>query len=403
MYSKISFGSSAGGAAQYNEEGLSKAQKAQKSGKTELLKINNLLSTDHKGIAAEMTYNAALSRSKKPVWNISMSAPEGIRLSDEQWKTAAELNLKALGAVPERFQYAIWRHSDTKNDHIHILLNAVPIDEGAALKRYHTGIKLKQAAPIIEQALQFNAPTQGKGLGIRETIAEVLNSTFRENKPTTIGELVADLEKKGIVSNVKSNDNGPYGINFKIGENKPVKGSAIELEGGGTAKWSNLDSLLSANRAYEGLKQEQAAALATAPPIVPTTSKEGPKIAVQSPTPTVVAKPTVTPTTPTIEPVRQQPQPPTLSERFKKTYGIEATSKQIEALEAGKRLNFSQIGRVVSLQDGKLRSELIVKSIPETALKTLPTTPPTGQKAAAGAAVDKLPAAPTPAPTGQKA
>lgn len=258
MYTKISHGTNFMGAALYDAEGLSNTQKAQKAGKVELLETTNLLSIDAPGIAQEMEKVASYSRSQKPVWNISMSAPEGVRLTAEQWQQAAAENLRVMGAKPENHQYAIYRHSDTQQDHIHILFNSVPVDGGPALSRQFKAAKAKLAAPQIDQLLGI---LSHKGESILDEIGRKL-ATALTHRPTNPDELKSDLAQSGVTAHYATNAKGVYGITFQVidRDHKPVKGSDVLIDGE-KAKWSTLAALLATNRAHyeaeiERLRQE---------------------------------------------------------------------------------------------------------------------------------------------------
>ena len=239
MYIKVSTGTSFAAAAEYNEAGLSPRQKKQKAGQVTYLGGFNLLADDAAGIAAEMSTVASRSRTQKPVWNVSLSAADGQHLTDGDWVAAVEQYLTQAGADSVRHQVAIWRHGDTGRDHVHALVNAVPTDGERALKRYHNGKRAKEAAQQIDVSL--GQPIQ-KGQGVRETIAQTLSDALRNDKPTTLEELAADLKKRGIVAQIKPNAKSP-GVTFQMGEHQPIKGSRLGY------KYSQVMLALEANRA----------------------------------------------------------------------------------------------------------------------------------------------------------
>lgn len=416
MYTRISTGTSFGNAAEYNERGLSRAQQAQKAGKVELLATANLLSTDARGIAAEMQAVACRSRTEKAVWNISMSAPEGIRLTGEQWQRAATLNLTALGVDTTLHQYSIHRHRDTGHDHIHILLNAVPLGGGPALSRQFNARKARLAEPAITKALGL-AIRPKTGAGLAEDITDRL-ATALSRRPTTSEELAADLAAAGIRVKYSENVKGIYGLTLALSDqdHHPVKGSAIMLADGQTAKWNTLAALLEANRAhYEAeinrLKQEKAAAeqrradydayittlkeeidsgiprplfdkLTT---INSTLSSENqqlkerlkaalerqaarlvsssPIVAAEAPKPPVASVPAPVPSVsgPAPKPIVQATSTPTksLAERFKDQFGfVPSRPDSIERLAAGAKLNFEKRALTIWLDSaGQLQSK----------------------------------------------
>ena len=222
MYIRVSTGSSFSSAASYNEEGLSQQQKAQKAGKVALLGSFNMLSDDAAGIAGEMRAVASRSRTHQPVWNVSLSAADGQRLTDKQWIQAAEHYLRTAGADPDRHQYAIWRHKDPKHDHIHVLLNAVPMDNKPALKRYYNGKRAKEAAQKIDTLL---AQPIKPGQGVRQVISSRIQTTLSTAKPATMDEFITQLRKEGVLATLS----GTAGIRFQLSDqdHAPVKGSAV--------------------------------------------------------------------------------------------------------------------------------------------------------------------------------
>lgn len=284
MYIKVSTGTSFGAAAEYDEKGLSPEQRAAKAGKVEQIATYNLLSTDARGIGFEMSNVAAFSRAEKPVWNVSISAAPGQQLTNQQWQQVAEQYLRGMKADPDLYQVAIWRHHDTNHDHIHVLLNSVPIGGGPALSRRYTGKDAKRLATEIDARLTPGLVQQlGKSLtalgrklsgkeavaapaNIRATIGQAVASALA-TKPTSEAELLDSLKAAGVGALLFENSTGTNGINFVLDAkpHQPIKGSAIKLEGGSTAKWAELSRRLDANRqAYEAeikqLKEEKAAA-----------------------------------------------------------------------------------------------------------------------------------------------
>jgi hypothetical protein len=284
MYIKVSTGTSFGAAAEYDEKGLSKDQQAAKAGRVEQIATYNLLSTDARGIGFEMSNVAAFSRAEKPVWNVSISAAPGQQLSNQQWQQVAEQYLRGMKADPNLHQIAIWRHHDTDQDHIHVLLNSVPIGGGPALSRQYTGKDARRLATEIDASLTPGLVQQlgkrltalGRKLSGKETVAKPTGvrvaisqavTTALATKPTTETELLDSLKAAGVGALLLGNSTSTNGINFVLDAkpHQPIKGSLIKLEGGSTAKWGELARRLDANRQeYEAeikqLKEERAAA-----------------------------------------------------------------------------------------------------------------------------------------------
>lgn len=260
MYIKISTGTGFLAAATYNERGISEKQQKQKKDKVTFLGGFNLLSDDAKGIAGEMEAVASRSRSEKPVWNVSMSAAKSQKLTDKQWLAAFTDYLIEAGIDPEKHQVAIWRHSDTSNDHTHGLINAVPIDGGPALKRYHNGKRAKRAAEIIDYKLQQPVFLHKN---IKDELSERLESALLR-QPCDAEDLSKELAERGVIVKYSENAGGVYGVTFQLADrdHKPVKGSSLKVDGK-AAKWNTISAQLDANKAQyeseiERLRQEKA-------------------------------------------------------------------------------------------------------------------------------------------------
>lgn len=274
MYIKVSTGTSFANAAQYNETGLSPAQRRQKAGKVESVATYNLLSSDARGIAFEMNNVASFGRSTQPVWNVSMSAAPGQVLTAQQWQASAEQYLRQMGADPAHHQIAIWRHQDTDYDHVHVLINAVPIGGGAALSRFYTGKKAQRIAGQIDKFLGLVA---GKAKSVKVQIQEALATTLTERRPTSLAELVEDLSEVGIRCIPAMNAEGPYGLSFQVlgKDHHPVKGSAVGY------KCKQVVERLEANRA--DYLREQAEHIAEIERLKKELDQKPPTVEIQQP------------------------------------------------------------------------------------------------------------------------
>lgn len=79
---------------------------------------------DHKAAAREFQAVASQNPScKKPVAHYSLSAAPGEKLSNEQWRAAAEQHVNNMGHADH--QWTAWRHHDREHDHVHIVVNRV--------------------------------------------------------------------------------------------------------------------------------------------------------------------------------------------------------------------------------------------------------------------------------------
>lgn len=400
MYIKVSTGTSFGSAAEYDQQGLSNKQRAAKKGKVEPIATYNLLSTDARGIGFEMSNVAAFSRAEKPVWNVSISAAPGQRLTNQQWQQVAEQYLRGMKADPAMHQIAIWRHHDTNHDHIHVLLNSVPIGGGPALSRQYTGKDARRLATEIDASLSpglvqklgnsltaLSRKLSGKEAvvkpaGVRVAIGQAVASALA-TKPTTETELLDSLKAAGVGALLLENASGTCGINFVLDAkpHQPIKGSAIALEGGYSAKWGELSRRLDANRLdyeaeIERLKQEKAAAEKTAERARNELDQERHKPAQQ-----IIQRVKDPADQETID--RLEIENAKLkkalglqtrdTERFVEKFNLSPTPAQIRALQAGKMLCIAPLGAV--WQSGDQWRSFALKTQDEQPQNLLDLTP----------------------------
>lgn len=89
---------------------------------------------------------------KRPVWNVSLTLPEGERLTDEDWAHAARRLLERIGRDPDNILFAVVRHTDTAHDHIHIVSSRVGVD-GKVWEVWQDAHRTIEAAKELEQDL----------------------------------------------------------------------------------------------------------------------------------------------------------------------------------------------------------------------------------------------------------
>lgn len=266
MIAKTVIGSTIGSALAYGAGELGERSRQQKAEKVDLLATYNLSAQAgdspkqvHREMADEMkaVVRDHPGRCQNPVWHTSLSMPSGQTLDAQAWTKAVEIYLRAVGIDARQHQVAVFRHRDTAHDHVHIYANRVGMDGGAAVKtgwNYKANVK---ATRQIEQALNLTPVTnESKRTSLkdhlpqkqlaRDVVAQALKSVLDHERPTTLEELVGDLEKHRITVKLHANSQGPTGISFQAVGHQAVKGTAVGY------KFNQLSVLLDANRAeYE--------------------------------------------------------------------------------------------------------------------------------------------------------
>ncbi len=154
---------------------------------------------------------------KKPVYHVSLTLPAGERLTDEEWNKLGIKYLSRMGLSPEKHQYTLVRHKDTKLDHVHIVASRISL-EG---QLWNPDFDLKRSRDICRQLEQEHGLTQvsneKKTHRARTTqaerqmakrtgrtpekvlVQEALNKLLGGEKPTH-RELISALEADGIIA-----------------------------------------------------------------------------------------------------------------------------------------------------------------------------------------------------------
>ncbi|QNE42178.1 relaxase/mobilization nuclease domain-containing protein (plasmid) [Hymenobacter sp. NBH84] len=203
----------------------------------ELLSVANVGSVDAPGIAAEMRAVAALSdRIRKPVWHTVLSwAPEE-QVSREQKIQAAALYCELMGASLERHQVAVYEHKDKDHPHIHIYLNRVPIDGGAALRSDQNFARNVVATRQIREQLGM-APLPARRVSTKDLgpereaargyVREQLTAAMQDASVRTLAGLLDRLHQRQISTYLKRDAKGVLvGTSFEYAGQR-VKGTEV--------------------------------------------------------------------------------------------------------------------------------------------------------------------------------
>ena len=206
----------------------------------ELLSVANVGSIDAPGIAAEMRDVAAMSsRIQQPVWHTVLSWAPGERVDREQKLRAAARYCELMGADLGRHQVAVYEHQDKDHPHLHIYINRVPIDGGAALDTSQNYARNVAATRQIREELGMQAlPSRrqttrdldpGKE-ATRNHVRDVLTAALANLAIRSLDQLVAHLRERAIAATLKRDGKGVLaGTSFRYRETS-VKGTDVGVK-----------------------------------------------------------------------------------------------------------------------------------------------------------------------------
>lgn len=231
MIGKITKGSSPAGALKYAME---------KEG-GELLDTN-CVSKDANGIAQEMDVVAASNtRCEKHCIHITLSAPAGERLTDEQWRQSAEIARRELGLQDN--QFALVRHTDSKHDHAHLIIERVD-STGKAWNDKFERTRVHSAMRVVEKEVGLEKFSEHKST--KDGRFERTKSDFKDSIKGAGGKgldgFKSEMNSRGydVIENRQSTGR-LAGLSIKAQEDgKTWKASELQ-RGGGWAVEAQLD------------------------------------------------------------------------------------------------------------------------------------------------------------------
>jgi hypothetical protein len=116
------------------------------------LLMTNTGGDDATSIAQEMRAIADVGKISKPVTHIILSHNKD-NLDDRQWCELATKYIDKMGYKDH--QFALVRHNDTQNDHVHLIINAVNLETGKGLNTSNEKYRSLGAIKEITQEMNL--------------------------------------------------------------------------------------------------------------------------------------------------------------------------------------------------------------------------------------------------------
>lgn len=157
----------------------------------------NCASSDWNEIAGEMDVMAASNtRCEKHCIHITLSAPPGEKLSNEQWKQAAEITRRELGL--DKNQYALVRHGDTDHDHAHLIVERVGPDgkswgDSNERRRVHGAMRVVEKELGLQKVTERTPTKDGRFNQVRND----LRGAIKDTGPGGMDGFKREMDKRG--------------------------------------------------------------------------------------------------------------------------------------------------------------------------------------------------------------
>jgi hypothetical protein len=180
----------------------------------------NCAGNDASSISGEMrAFANTNNRIGYPVHHIILSHNKD-NLTNDQWCELADKYIEKMGY--QNHQYALIRHNDTNDDHCHLIINSVNMENSKGYNSSHEKLKSLKAIKEITQEMNLtpNTAQQAKHLdhGNRnmKAIQDAIDTVLSTNKGIKPDEFEKQLKNLGVTAKRAENVNGIQGYSFKV-------------------------------------------------------------------------------------------------------------------------------------------------------------------------------------------
>lgn len=190
----------------------------------------------------------------RPVFHASLSAAPGEKLTDQEWNQAADSYMSKMGFTDN--QYAVFRHTDTQNEHIHIVANRIRTNDLTVVHDSIDRYKSVEACREIEkeQGLKSGAKREdedegggsgegsgsgegGGGSGYCAGLKRGINKSIKDCHGDK-SQFVDACKKNGIDAKLNIQSTGRVaGVSYSQPGGKEIKGSDL----GHGYKWQGVE------------------------------------------------------------------------------------------------------------------------------------------------------------------
>jgi hypothetical protein len=237
----------------------------------------NCASNDYKQMSQEMeTVAASNTRCKNNVVHISMSAPEGEKLSNSQWQQAGEIAMKELGFT-DKNQFAITKHTDAGHDHIHITVNRIDSDgkawnDSRSFERTHQAMRKVEKEMGLERIEDHQNSNDGRFMNTKTA----LNDSLKASKGKGLDHFKGEMKARGytVIEN-KAKTGRISGLSIQDDETKKTYKASELRKGGYRGMEKDLDKAPSKEQSHSNGGNSGAAGKASARGVSKGISKIG--------------------------------------------------------------------------------------------------------------------------------
>jgi hypothetical protein len=229
---------------------------------------SNMVGKDPKSLSEEFRISSDLrKRVTKCVYHVSLSVSPSEKLSERVWLKIARAYLK--GMEFNENQYVIYRHTDRKHDHIHIIASRIRITDGSVVSDSWNYRRSEKLVRFLEQQFGLaqtpcswennkRAPTTGEirrqrrtgEVNKRSQLQRAIDQSLKDNP--SLEEFIGRLTVQGVNVRLRKSTEGK------------IEGIAYELDGvafqgrqlGKDYSWSSLKSVLTQETSYQSSQND---------------------------------------------------------------------------------------------------------------------------------------------------
>jgi hypothetical protein len=130
----------------------------------------NMIGRDGRSLADEFRVGRELRPDvPRPVWHAMLALAPEQSLTTDAWTRAVRIFMSEMGLNPDRHQWCVVLHMDTRHEHVHVLASRVSVIDGLLAREMRGDFRLSHKAAAVAAAEVGLAPVVSSRYGPSKT------------------------------------------------------------------------------------------------------------------------------------------------------------------------------------------------------------------------------------------
>ena len=126
----------------------------------------NMVGKDGRSLAAEFRAGRELRPDvPRPVWHAMLALAPQQSLTTDAWTRAVRTFMSEMGLNPDRHQWCLVLHKDTRHEHVHILASRISVIDGLLAREMRGDFRISHKAAAVAAAEVGLAPVVSRRYG----------------------------------------------------------------------------------------------------------------------------------------------------------------------------------------------------------------------------------------------